>query len=305
MPDLRRRLETGGPLVADGALGTVLAGRGHEGPPEAVNLREPEVLEEIARAYREAGAEILQTNTFGGSPIRLAAAGLEGKVREVNLAAAKAALRAAGDRAFVTGSVGPCGRYLEPYGDLPPGELMESVRAQVEVLAEAGVHAVSVETMMDVTEAVLAVRAAREAAPDRVVMATITVTPTSAGLRTPFGHGIAEAAERLARAGADVVGANCGVGVDAMLSAAGEFLAATSLPVLLRPNAGLPELRDGEPVWPEGPETFGAKAARLFDLGVTVVGGCCGTTPGHIRALRRAAEGRAPGPLPAAGGDEP
>lgn len=288
MMSLMDRIRSREPIIADGAMGTYLADLGEtvEPCPEAVNVNHPEALEQVARAYLDAGAEILQTNTFGGSPLRLGDAGLAHRVEEVNRGAASAARRVARDRAYVTGSVGPSGRMLAPYGDLDPRELRDSLEVQIIELSAGGVDAVSIETMIDVSEAVFAVEAAREVAPELVVFATGTFRTTPAGLFTPFGTSPSEFAERCMDAGADVVGANCGVGVEDCISVLREMRKAVRAPLIARPNAGLPVTLNGRVFWPETPEAFAEMMKPLFDLGAVVLGGCCGTTPDHIRGLK-------------------
>ncbi len=288
MRPLAERLAAGDVLVGDGAMGTMLFERGLPAgePPETMALTHPEVLEEVARLYLEAGADLVETDTFGGSPLKLALHGLEGEMEAVNGGAVRAARRAAEGRAYVAGSCGPSGRVLEPYGDVSEEAVRESFRRQAGALVAAGVDGVVVETMTDVREAVLAVRAVKAVAPALPVLATMTFEPMPQGYRTIFGTGVAEAAEALAAAGADAVGSNCGLGVAHMVAIAREFRAATRLPVVVQPNAGMPRIERGRTVYDETAERLAAGARELVDLGVAVVGGCCGTTPAHIRALR-------------------
>jgi len=274
--------------VADGAMGTMLFERGLPPgePPETVALARPEVLEEIARLYVEAGAELVETDTFGGSPLKLALHGLADRMDAINREAVRAARRGAGDRAYVAGSCGPSGRVLEPYGDTAAAALRESFGRQAEALAAAGVDCICIETMTDLREAAVAVRAAKAAAPALPVLATMTFDPTPRGYYTVFGASVAAAAAGLADAGADAVGSNCGLGVAHLVAIAREFRAATRLPLVIQPNAGLPRTAGGRTVYDETPETLATGARELVDLGVAIVGGCCGTTPAHIRALR-------------------
>lgn len=289
------RLAAGERLVGDGAMGTQLLAHGLAPgePPEAITLSRPALLEEIARAYREAGADLLETNTFGGSPLKLALHGLERQTETVNRAAVEAARRAAGDRAYVVGACGPSGRLLEPYGDTSPGAMYDSFRRQVAALIAAGVDGVCVETMTDLAEAVLAVRAARTAAPELPVMATMTFERSRRGFFTVMGTTIEQAARGLADAGAHLVGSNCGNGSAVMVEIAREFRAHTTLPVAIQPNAGLPEMRGGTAFYPEGPAEMAESARALLVAGVAVIGGCCGTTPEHVRALRAVVDARA------------
>jgi 5-methyltetrahydrofolate--homocysteine methyltransferase len=288
MRPLLERLAGGGILLVDGAMGTMLFQRGLAPgqPPESVTLSRPGVLEEIAQLYLDAGADILTTNTFGASPLRLALHGLDGQTEAANREAVLAARRVAGDRAYVAGSCGPCGRLLQPYGDVSPGEVSDGFRRQLSALIDAGVDGVLVETMTDLTEATLAVRAAREASPEVPVIATMTFDPTPRGYFTVMGVSVAAAAAGLAEAGAAAIGSNCGNGIEHMIEIAKAFRAATTLPIVIQPNAGLPRTSGTETVYDETPAFMAEKATALLDLGVSVIGGCCGTTPEHIRALR-------------------
>ena len=294
MSPLLERLRAGGILVGDGALGTQLIARGL-GPgeaPESLNLSRPDLLEEIARGYLEAGADFVTTNTFGASPARLRRYGLDGRIEEINRAAVEVARRAAAGRAYVAGSVGPSGRLLAPYGDGDPAEIAAGYELQIRALAGAGADFVCIETMTDLVEAMLAVRAARAAAPGMPVLATMTFERSRRGFFTVMGQSIEQAARGLADAGADIVGSNCGNGSDVMVEIARELRARTDLPLAIQPNAGLPEMRGGTAVYPEGPAAMAENARALLVAGVAVVGGCCGTTPEHVRALRAVVDAR-------------
>ena len=288
MRALRERLAAGDVLVGDGAMGTMLFERGLPPgePPETVALAHPAVLEEIARLYLEAGADLLETNTFGGSPLKLALHGLEAETEAVNREAVRAVRRVAEGRAYVVGSCGPSGRLLEPYGDVGEGEMLASFRRQMDALASAGVDAVCVETMTDLREAALAVRAAKAAAPALPVLATMTFDPTPRGYFTIMGVSVAQAAAGLAEAGADAVGSNCGNGIEHMVAIARAFRAATPLPLVIQANAGLPRSAGGRTVYDETPAFLAERARAPLAIGVAVIGGCCGTTPEHVRALR-------------------
>ena len=254
--------------------------------PEAATLSHPEVLADLARLYVEAGAQIVETNTFGGSPLKLALSGLEGTVEEVNRMAVRAAREGAGDRAYVAASCGPCGKLLEPHGDTAQTAVYDSFRQQMTVLIAAGVDCVFVETMTDLDEATLAIRAAKDTAPDVPVAAMMTFDRTPRGFYTIMGVTVARAAGGLAEAGADAVGSNCGNGIESMIEIAQEFRRHTNLPLIIQPNAGLPQTVGGSIVYDETPAFMAGKARKLVDLGVTVIGGCCGTTPSHIQAIR-------------------
>ncbi len=245
------------------------------------------MLEEVARLYCDAGADIVETNTFGGSPLKLAQYVLSEKTEEINAAAARAVRNAVGERAYVSASCGPSGQLLEPYGDVSAELMLENFIRQVRALADAGVDLFCVETMTDLTEATLAVQACKTVSPATPVCATMTFDATPRGFFTIMGVSIAQAARGLADAGADVIGSNCGNGIEAMIAIAREFKAQTSHPLIIQSNAGLPELENGHPVYRESPEFMAAKARELIGIGVSVIGGCCGTTPEHIEAIRR------------------
>ncbi len=287
-PTFLERVRRGDTLIGDGAWGTLLMARGLKPgvPPETFNLARPEVLEDIARQYVDAGADIVTTNTFGASPLRLRQHGLEDAADEINRRAVEALRRAVDDRAYVSGDIGPCGHLLEPYGDASPAEVLAGFERQARALAAAGVDLFCIETMTDLAEAVLAVRAARSASPGTPVVATMTFDQTPRGFFTVMGTSVAQAARDLVAAGADVVGSNCGNGIEVMVEIAREFRARTSAPIAIQSNAGLPERRGGELVYAEDPDFTAARAPALLGLGVSIIGGCCGTTPAHVRAIR-------------------
>jgi methionine synthase I (cobalamin-dependent) len=182
--------------------------------------------------------------------------------------------------------VGPSGHLLKPYGDADPVDLSAGFERQIRALAEAGADLLCIETMTDLAEAVLAVRAARTVAPDLPIMATMTFEATRRGFFTIMGASIEQAVRGLSDAGADILGSNCGNGSGTMLAIAREFRALTGLPIAIQPNAGLPESREGILVYPETPEFMAEQARELLAAGVAIIGGCCGTTPAHVRAWR-------------------
>jgi 5-methyltetrahydrofolate--homocysteine methyltransferase len=288
MDSLLSRLGRGEILVSDGAMGTELFRRGLEpgASPEAFGFERPGVLEEIALAYLEAGAEIIQTNTFGASPMKLADYGLAERTEDINENAVAAVRRAVGGRAYVSGSCGPSGRLLKPHGDADPAGIYKGFERQIRALVQAGVDLLCIETMTDLREAELAVRAARVVSPGIPVMATMTFDETRRGFFTIMGTSVPAAAAGLREAGADVAGSNCGNGMAAMVRIAREFRKATALPLLIQANAGLPQNRGGKLVYPETPEFFAEMAIELIEQGVSIIGGCCGTTPEHIRAVK-------------------
>ncbi|RKZ08058.1 methionine synthase [Candidatus Fermentibacteria bacterium] len=288
MINLLERLRSGEILVSDGAMGTMLFERGLKSGdcPEAMNLSNIDVLEDIARLYLDAGADLIQTNTFGGSPLKLASYSLSGAAPLINRNAVLAVKRAVSGRAYVSGSCGPCGKILKPYGDTDPEAVYESFEIQMQAFAESGCDVICIETMMDLNEMLLALKAAKEKAPGIPVMTTMTFEATPKGFYTIMGVTIEKAARALEEAGADVTGSNCGNGIENMIRIAREYRKHTALPLIIQSNAGLPLIEKGELVYPESPEFMAEKAKELVDAGVSIIGGCCGTGPAHIRAIR-------------------
>jgi len=292
MKPLLARIKTKEILVADGAMGSFLFQRGLKAgeSPESMNLNSPEVLVEIADLYFKAGAELVQTNSFGGSPLKLAQYGLGDQTEEINRIAAQCVRQVVGENAYVSGSCGPTGKMLKPLGEVEVDEMRKGFERQIKGLLEGGVDIICVETMTDLTEATLAVKAAKTVAPDLPVMATMTFDLIPRGFFTIMGVSIEHAAKGLADAGADVVGSNCGNGLEKMIQIAQGFRKATNLPILIQSNAGKPEMKEGKLVYPEDPAFFGEKVKDLIQAGVSIIGGCCGTTPEHIRAIRQAVD---------------
>jgi 5-methyltetrahydrofolate--homocysteine methyltransferase len=288
MESILKCLENGEIFVADGAIGSLLLTRGLETgmPPESFNLSQPEVLKEIARSYLQAGAEIIQTNTFGASPLKLANYSLERKTEEINQIAFEVVKRVVGEKAYISASCGPSGKILKPYGDVEPEAIYDNFYRQLKVLITEGVDLVCIETMTDITEAVLAVKAARAVSSHIPIMTTLTFDSTPRGFYTIMGCGIDQAVKQLTQVGVDILGSNCGNGIEKMVLIAREFRKLTQFPLLIQSNAGLPVLKNNLPVYPEKPEFMAEKCKDLIAAGVSIVGGCCGTTPDHIRAIR-------------------
>jgi len=282
-------LKSGTVLVADGAMGTMLQERGLKigDCPERMNLDRPDVLTRIAHLYLEAGADIIHTNTFGASPLRLVPYALDDRTERINAAAVQAARAAVGDKDYLSASCGPSGTLLKPHGDTDPETVSESFARQISALAEAGIDMITVETMTDLSEAVLAVKAAKSIAPSTPVAATMTFDATPRGFYTIMGVSVEQAVEGLAEAGADIIGSNCGNGIRNMVRIAEEFRKHTSLPLLIQSNAGLPLIQEGRVVYPETPEFMADEAQKLLAAGVNIIGGCCGTTPEHTAAIRK------------------
>ena len=292
MQPLRERLKQPGIIIGDGAMGTMLLRRGLKTGecPERMTLERPEVLEEIATLYLAAGAEIIETNTFGGSPLKLQPYGLDGETEEINRRAVAAVRRSIDDKAYLSASCGPSGRMLEPYGDTSEELVFESFQQQARAIISEGVDMVCVETMTDLTEATLAVKAVKSISPSIPVCATMTFDQTPGGFFTLMGTSIDHAVKGLTEAGAEIIGSNCGSGIEKMIGIAKAFLAKTNLPIIIQSNAGIPALRDDIATYPDSPEFMADRSIALMKLGVKIIGGCCGTTPEHIAALKRAVE---------------
>jgi 5-methyltetrahydrofolate--homocysteine methyltransferase len=294
MENILKRLQRGEVIVGDGAVGTFLIKKGLKlgEPPEGFNLTRPEVLEEIASLYLAAGAEIVTTNTFGASPLRLQQYSMEEEVEAVNRNAVEAARRAVGNKAYVAGCVGPTGKMLKPYGKAAPEEVADGYRRQISALLAAGIDAVFVETMNDLNEAALAIKAARSLDSTIPILATVTFNKNPQGYFTLMGSSPKDAAAALEKAGADIVGSNCGQGAAQMVEIAREFKKNAHVPVAIQSNAGMPVRSEDGIVYPETPEFLAAKAIELLDLGIQLIGGCCGTGPDHIRAMRKTVDAR-------------
>lgn len=283
------RIAAGEVLVGDAAWGTELLARGSEpgASLEKINLDHPEVLETIAAQYLAAGADLLTTNTFGGSPLALERYGLEHQAHEINRRGAELMAGVGAGKALISASVGPTGRILQPFGDTNAAIVTEGFKRQTSALAEGGADIISIETMMDLTEALLAIEAARIEAPGLPIMASMTFDQTPNGFFTTRGVSAEEAVRGLCDQGADIVGSNCGHGIDQMVLIASEFKRYASVPVVIQSNAGLPTQSATGLVYPEDSQFFNDRIPALINLGVNVIGGCCGTTSDHIRVIRR------------------
>ncbi len=284
------------PVLTDGGWGTEFQSRGLEPglPSDAWNLEHPQRVEEVARAYVDAGSRVILTNTFNANPLALERHGLGARSREINAAGVEISRRAAQGRAAVFASLGPCGKLLAS-GEVTEEVLQQAFAEQAQALAAARPDAVVVETMSDLREATLAVQAVRAAG--LPVIACMAFDSGREKTRTMMGTTLQDAAKTLTAAGADAVGANCGQGVENYLQLYQGLAAATHLPVWIKPNAGSPEWVDGRTVYRTTAETFAQAAAALASAGAAFIGGCCGTTPQFIRTLGdilRAETGRTP-----------
>lgn len=274
-------------LVSDGAWGTFLhrKGLGADECPEAWNMDRPDDVYDIAKSYVEAGSDIVLTNSFGGSPEKLKAYGLEEQAYELNREAARISRKAAAQQALVMGSMGPTGKMVM-MGEVSEDRLFEGFRIQAAGLADGGVDGLVVETMADPEEARIAIRAAKSAT-TLDVACTFTFSRTQTGeFRTMMGTSVGDYLQMIREEGADVAGANCGNGTEGMIGIVKELREINPrIPVLVHANAGLPQYRDGKTVFPESPQEMASQVLGLVDAGANIIGGCCGTTPEHIRLI--------------------
>lgn len=284
-----------GPLLCDGAMGTQLFARGLMPGTcgELWNVERPDAVEAIHRAYRQAGCDLITTNTFGASGPSLDKHSLADRVESLNRAGAQAAVRAAGPEGWVLGDIGPFGGFLEPVGDTKPEELLEIFQRQAAALYAGGADAIIVETMSDPEELAIAVKAAKAATPQPVI-ATYAFGKAGQGFRTMMGAAVDTAIRQAIDAGADVVGANCGTSLsleDYLVLAEQIRQAAGDTPVILQPNAGSPHMVEGKLVYPASPQEMANLVPALLKLGLRIIGGCCGTSPDHLRAMAGAMKG--------------
>jgi 5-methyltetrahydrofolate--homocysteine methyltransferase len=281
-------------LVFDGAMGTMLQSMS-DSPlccPDIYNLEYPELVEEVHRQYVNAGCHIVQINTFGANRVKLAAHGLAGMTEDINIRGVQIARKATQGKVLVAGNIGPMGQLLEPFGGVTCDEAYDCFYEQASLLVSAGVDLVKIETMTDLHEAKIAVRAARDAG----ALPIICSLTYEAGLRTLTGTDPETAAVVLESAGVDVLGTNCGFGPEAMTQILRLQCTLTQIPLLVQPNAGLPRFAAGRTHYDLTPEEYARHAVPSVEAGAAIVGGCCGTTPDHIRLVVRAVAGRNPVP---------
>jgi 5-methyltetrahydrofolate--homocysteine methyltransferase len=275
-------------LVSDGAWGTFLQAKGLKAGecPELWNLEHPEAVFNIARSYIEAGSNMVETNSFGGSSIKLAHYGLQDKAYELNKAAASISRKAAGPDHYVLGSIGPSGKILM-MGEITEEALFESFSEQARGLKDGKADAIIIETMSDIEEARTAIKAARSST-DLEVICTMTFEKTKTGeFRTMMGFSPSDMVQQLKSEKIDIIGANCGNGFEDMIGIVREIRNADpDIPVLVHANAGIPVYKDGQTVFPETPEQMASYVHNIIDAGANIIGGCCGTTPAHISKLK-------------------
>jgi 5-methyltetrahydrofolate--homocysteine methyltransferase len=281
------------PLLLDGGLGRALTERGFAAGecPEEWNVSHPDEVADIHRGFFAAGSDIVNTNTFGGTGMRLEAHGLAERAVELNLAGARLATGVR-DREFpgrwVAGDIGPCGHMLKPMGAAEPEALRATFAEQAEALVAGGVDLLNIETMFDLTEACIAVEAAVAASGGRPVLASRAFKPAAKGFRTMMGVTPEQAVAALKEAGADLVGCNCEITCEPMADLVPVLAGLAGGVTYAQPNAGQPRLEAGETVYMETPEHFASVVATYPAMGAGIVGGCCGTPPASIAALATA-----------------
>lgn len=288
LKNLTDRIHAGTMVLGDGAWGTLMQQMGLQSGdcPEEWNVTQPDKIRQIARDYLQAGADFCLTNTFGGTKYRLMRHGCADKVQAFNKAGVLLCREVADKLGrVVIASVGPTGEFVEPEGMLSRREMHTAFNQQLTALKEGGAEAVCIETMYVLEEALLAVEAAREL--QLYCIASMTFDATPEGFRTMLGTSAEECIQKLDAAGADVVGTNCGNGIEDMVGVAKVMRAQTKKPLIVKSNAGLPEVVDGKLIYHETPQMMAARLRDLKAIGVAVVGGCCGTTPEHTRAFRQ------------------
>ncbi len=276
-------------VIFDGGMGSMLIARGLAPgeSPETWNLEKPEIVAEVQRLYYEAGADVVHTNSFGGSPVKLADRGLADQTERINRRAAEITRSACPAGKLVAGDLGPTGKFMQPVGDLDPKDAEQSYRRQAEALLAGGANLISIETMFSLEEALAAVRAAKSIG-ETFVIASLTYNRTKNGFFTLMGDAVAKSVKALEEAGADAIGSNCGLGSAEMIELTAAIRAATRKPILIQPNAGNPLAVDDSVVYQQTAAEFAADGLRIKAAGADMIGGCCGTTPDFIKELSKA-----------------
>ncbi len=253
-------------------------------PPESWNITQPEKIKQIHLEYFSAGSDIVLTNTFGGSRLKLEAHGHGDKVKEYNTRAVELAKEICPPKGYIAGDIGPSGKFLPPVGSITEQELIESFIEQTTILAEADVDLFFIETMVDLKEAEIAVKAAKRVS-NIPIFASITYKKTKRGFFTIMGNSIEQCSEVLKEAGADAIGANCTISSEEMVDLIPLIANSTDLPIIAKPNAGQPQLIEGKTIYLSKPAEFTRDIQQMIKNGATIVGGCCGSNPKFIKEI--------------------
>ncbi|OGS21523.1 MAG: hypothetical protein A3J83_09160 [Elusimicrobia bacterium RIFOXYA2_FULL_40_6] len=287
--NINEMLKNGKILISDGALGTELIKKGLPPGycPELWNVENPAAVQAVAVSYAQAGSNIVLTNTFGGTDIKLQKYGLEKRADELNKAGVEIVKQALKDTdVFVFGSIGPSGEFMEPLGEITEKQMSQSFARQIESMVKAGVDGLVFETFMDLNEALCGLKAAKKIT-NLPVVVSLTYNKSDKGFATMMGVTPEKAVKELSENGADLIGANCGLAAGVMVELTKIFRSHTKLPLWIKPNAGAPESIGGNTVYKETPETMAKSMQEVISAGANIVGGCCGTTPDHLKAISK------------------
>ncbi len=275
-------------LIFDGGMGSMLIARGLKGgeASEKWNIDHPEIIQDIHTAYFNAGADVVTTNTFGASSFKLAKMGVKESCEESNRAAIRNAQATVGPGQYIAGEMGPLGEMFSPMGTMTIEKAKEIYTQQAEIIESEGVDIFIIQTVFDIQEALVALEAV-QAVSEKPVICSLTFNQMKKGFFTLVGNTVDESMKKLRDSGASVVGANCSMGSDIMISLAQEIRQAVEIPVIVQPNAGMAQAgKDGEVFYPEDANFFADNIKKMKDFGVDIVGGCCGTNPDYIRAIK-------------------
>ncbi len=290
MQSIKEKLNKKKVLLSDGAWGTNLQRKGLKTGecPEKLNIEQPGIVKEVAQDFIDAGAELVKTNTFGGTRFKLEPYGLAGQLHEVNRKGAAISKEAAGDSTIVMASIGPTGKMLIT-GEVTEEDLYEAFKEQAIALEEGGADVILVETMSDLDEARIAVKAAKENTACEIACTMTFEKTVDNEYKSMMGVGPLQMFPVLPEAGADIIGANCGNGIEGMIDIVKEIRSHDGdIPVIIHANAGMPIYEDGKTVFPETPDEMARQVEKLIEAGANIIGGCCGTTPEHIKKMRAA-----------------
>lgn len=275
-------------ILFDGAMGTMLFSYKlpFGTPPELWNLSHPEIVLKIHKKYIQAGTDVIQTNTFGATSLKLRKSGNEKKMEKLNEAAVELARKACPDEKYVAGNIGPTGEFLEPVGKAKYKELKKAFSEQARILHSSGVDLISIETMYDLREALAAIEGVKEAS-SLPLFVCMTFEKKNKGYFTLMGDEVLSSLKELEQAGADAIGANCTLGSKDMVELASIMKKSIRLPIIVQPNAGMPKIIKGKTVYLQKPASFASDILKMVKSGANFVGGCCGTTPEFIKMIKK------------------